>query len=93
MATPAAIGTCPQPRSTSIVWVLWYSVSALSRAPAGTHFSSPEVVTAVDRPTGRNGEKVYLTLSRIAAGKDATIVVVESRLGSTVTTWLLAVSQ
>jgi hypothetical protein len=52
----------------------------------------PSLRLSLDRGSGQNGEKLYLTITRTMAKALGTVVVVESTLGTTTTSWPIAVS-
>jgi hypothetical protein len=53
----------------------------------------PHLTVKLDRTTGQNGEKAYLTITRKTEGTASTILYVNSSLGSVTRVWPLAVSQ
>jgi hypothetical protein len=55
-------------------------------------YGPPSLRLSLDRSSGQNGEKLYLTITRTMVRALGTVVVVESTLGTTTTSWPIAVS-
>lgn len=67
------------------------STLLLSVGDRSISINAPSLRVHMDRSSGQNGEKLYLTISRLETTQVGTVAVVMSTLGSTITYWPFAV--